>query len=116
MTACRWGFEEGAVVVRSPPGQGFNSPFGCEEACLEFLLPTQNSEAPFKQFDCLFIDCEGHEENIICQLDFDRVKPRLIVFEHTHQGERNKVIEARLTEQGFTFVHLTHDTIASRIL
>ncbi len=92
------------------------------DACIqEIIIPVCTVEQVmerygFKQFDCLFIDCEGHEENIICQLDFDRVKPRLIVFEHTHQGERNKVIEARLTEQGFTFVHLTHDTIASRRL
>ena len=32
MTACRWGFEEGAVGVRSKPVQGVQEPFGCGEA------------------------------------------------------------------------------------
>ncbi len=92
------------------------------DACIrEIMIPVCTVEQVmerygFKQFDCLFMDCEGHEENIISQLDFDRVKPRLIVFEHTHQGERNEVIEARLAAQGFTFTHLMHDTLASRIL
>lgn len=70
----------------------------------------------FNRFDCLFMDCEGHEENIISNLEFERVNPRLIVFEHTHQGEKNKIIEARLAERGFSFVHLAFDTIASRRL
>lgn len=68
----------------------------------------------FDRFDCLFVDCEGHEENILNQLDYSVVKPRLIVFEHTHFGERAEKIEAHLSVRGFVFTRLSHDTIASR--
>ncbi len=68
----------------------------------------------FDQFDCLFMDCEGHEENILTQLDYEVVKPRLIVFEHTHYGERAERIEAHLSARGFAFTRLSHDTVAVR--
>lgn len=64
--------------------------------------------------DCLFMDCEGHEENILTHLDFERVSPRLIVFEHTHFGSHAGVIEAALAAQGFQFTRLQFDTIATR--
>jgi FkbM family methyltransferase len=63
-------------------------------ACIqEIIIPVLTVEDimlkyGFDRFDCLFIDCEGHEENILTQLDYDLVQPRLIVFEHTHFGER----------------------------
>lgn len=92
-----------------------------EECIREIIIPVCTVEQvmeryDFKQFDCLFMDCEGHEENIISQLDFKRVRPRLIVFEHTQQGGKIDLIHDRLAAQGFTLTHLTHDTIASRTL
>jgi len=68
----------------------------------------------FDHFDCLFLDCEGHEENILTHMDYSKVKPRLIVFEHTHYGDRAEAIEAHLAQLGFTFTRLQYDTIASR--
>lgn len=66
----------------------------------------------FPSFDCLFIDCEGHEHNILLNLDFTTVKPRLISFEHTHCGDLVDTIESRLVGFGFTLLRLQHDTIA----
>jgi len=85
----------------------------------EIIVPVQNVENlmmthGFDGFDCLFMDCEGHEENILIQLDYEVVKPRLIVFEHTHHGERIKVIDDHLGAQGFRLTRMEHDTIASR--
>ena len=89
-------------------------------ACIqEIIIPVVTVEDlmvkhGFDRFDCLFMDCEGHEENILTQLDYEVVKPRLIVFEHTHYGERAERIEAHLSARGFAFTRLSHDTVAVR--
>jgi FkbM family methyltransferase len=89
-------------------------------ACIrEIIIPVLTVEDimvkhGFDRFDCLFLDCEGHEENILTHLDYERVKPRLIVFEHTHFGERAERIEAHLSARGFAFIRLSHDTVAVR--
>jgi len=89
-------------------------------ACIqEIIIPVLTVESimvkhGFDRFDCLFMDCEGHEENILTQLNYEVVKPRLIVFEHTHYGERAVRIEEHLSAKGFVFTRLSHDTVASR--
>lgn len=91
-----------------------------QNACIqEIVIPVLTVEDVmmkhgFDRFDCLFMDCEGHEENILGRLDYDVVKPRLIVFEHTHYGERAERIEEHLAARGFVFTRLSHDTVASR--
>lgn len=90
------------------------------ENCIrEIVIPVRTVEEVmekhgFDHFDCLFMDCEGHEENILTHLDYDLIKPRVIVFEHTHYGNRAVNIEAHLSTKGFHFTRLTHDTIAAR--
>lgn len=89
-------------------------------ACIqEIMMPVVTVEElmlkhGFDRFDCLFMDCEGHEENILTQLDYEAVKPRLIVYEHTHYGERAERIEAHLSARGFNFTRFSHDTVALR--
>jgi FkbM family methyltransferase len=85
----------------------------------EILIPVRTieevmSQHGFPSFDCLFIDCEGHEENILTHLDYAQVNPRLIVFEHTHHVDRIQVIDDHLKAQGFSLKRLEFDTIASR--
>lgn len=64
-------------------------------------------------FDCLFMDCEGYEENILTHLNFERVKPKIIVYEHTHYEDSGEGIMTHLAARGFSFKCLTHDTIAT---
>jgi FkbM family methyltransferase len=85
----------------------------------EIIIPVSTIESALSQhgfdhFDCLFMDCEGHEQNILTHMDYAKVKPRLIVFEHTHYGDRAEAIETHLAQHGFTFTRLQYDTIASR--
>ena len=90
------------------------------DTCIqEITIPVRTVEElmhqnGFDRFDCLFMDCEGHEENILTHMDYSKVKPRLIVFEHTHYGDRAEAIETHLAQHGFTFTRLQYDTIASR--
>jgi hypothetical protein len=69
-------------------------------------------ENGFESFDCMFMDCEGHEENILVNMNFDVVKPRLIVFEHTSYGAGSKLIEGKLSGLGFKMKRMSHDTLA----
>jgi FkbM family methyltransferase len=94
-----------------------SSPDDCIE---ELIVPVRTVEElmdahDFDQFDALFLDCEGHEQNILTNMDMQKVNPRLIVFEHTHFGERATEIEDHLAKHGFAFTHLQYDTLAYRL-
>jgi FkbM family methyltransferase len=107
------GFSRDKLVAGLQPS---DDPSTCIQ---ELIIPVHTVEEVmarhgFSSFDCLFIDCEGHEENILTQLDYDRVNPRLIVFEHTHHADRIQLIEDHLTSRGFHLERLEFDTIASR--
>lgn len=89
-----------------------------DECIQEIIIPVNTVEDlmvkhGFDCFDCLFIDCEGYEENILTNINYKMVKPRLIVFEHTHLAESGKAVESHLAEWGFHFKRLTYDTIAT---
>jgi FkbM family methyltransferase len=107
------GFDQSKLVGSLLPGE---NPAACIR---ELAIPVRTVEQVldrhgFASVDCLFMDCEGHEENILTHLDFERVRPRLIVFEHAHFGSHAAVIEAALAAQGFQFTRLQFDTIATR--
>jgi FkbM family methyltransferase len=106
-------FSRDKLVTCLAPG---DSPASCIQ---EIMIPVRTVEDlmiqnGFDHFDCLFMDCEGHEENILTHMDYSKVKSRLIVFEHTHYGDRAEAIETHLAQLGFTFTRLQYDTIASR--
>lgn len=89
-----------------------------EDCIRELIIPVQTVEGlmtkyEFDQFDCLFMDCEGYEENILTHMDFDRVRPNIIVYEHTHYKDGGERIMAHLAARGFNFTRLTHDTVAT---
>jgi FkbM family methyltransferase len=83
----------------------------------ETVVPTLTVEdiltsKGFESFDCLFMDCEGHEENILTNLDYDRVRPKMIVFEHTHFPESAQELIQQLGGRGFVSQQLEQDTVA----
>lgn len=67
-----------------------------------------------KALDFLFLDIEGAEANILLNLDYQSIHPRVIVFEHIHLGDSVVEIEALLRSHGYHLHHLEHDTIAER--
>ncbi len=66
----------------------------------------------FATFDCLFMDCEGYEENILLNLDYEKVKPRLIAFEHTHFAEGTVPHEEHLIRLGYQIEKFQYDAVA----
>jgi FkbM family methyltransferase len=93
------------------PGE---DPHECIE---EILVPTFTIESvldrtAFQSFDCLFMDCEGNEENILLNLDYKRVNPKIIVYEHTHLAQSGEEVTKHLATQGFTAREIANDTVA----
>jgi FkbM family methyltransferase len=90
------------------------------EACIQeinisvFTVEDIMRKHGLSHVDCIFMDCEGHEKNILTHLDYEVVQPKLIVFEHTHYGERAEEIEGHLEPMGFSFLRFNYDTIAFR--
>jgi FkbM family methyltransferase len=107
------GFSRDKLVASLQPN---DDPVACIQEIIIPVLTIEEVMAKhgFESFDCLFMDCEGHEENILTHMDYSKVKPRLIVFEHTHYGDRAEAIETHLAQHGFIFTRLQYDTIASR--
>lgn len=63
--------------------------------------------------DLLLIDAEGADLEILETIDLDRRRPRVLVYEHHHLGERERAgCERRLSEAGYTLVAEALDTWA----
>lgn len=55
-----------------------------------------------ERLDLLLIDTEGYDHEIIGQLDFERLRPRVLVYEYCHMtGEQREAWTARLEALGY---------------
>jgi FkbM family methyltransferase len=63
--------------------------------------------------DLLHIDAEGYDGVILRSIDFDRLRPDLILFEHAHMRDAERGACARLLEEhGYTLIAQDLDTLA----
>jgi FkbM family methyltransferase len=72
------------------------------------------SEYNFVSFDCLFMDIEGYESEVIEKIDFEKVQPKLIVYEFIHLGSKKSDIEKLLIGKGYKLKDCLQDTVAIR--
>jgi FkbM family methyltransferase len=63
--------------------------------------------------DVLVIDAEGHEQAILGSIDFDSIRPELVVFESHHLGETLQAVTDLFTRQGYTTVKVGPDSVAA---
>jgi FkbM family methyltransferase len=55
--------------------------------------------------DLILIDTEGYDAEIIASIDFERIRPRLLIYEHHHLGDDVRArCEARLRGLGYELV------------
>lgn len=79
--------------------------------CLRFdtLLDHWN----VSRIDLLNVDAEGYDAKIVASLNFKRLKPAIIHYEHMHlDREERLTCEALLRRQGYYIAHGFADTIA----
>lgn len=89
---------------------GLHNHLICEKVrCITFadLIRKYNIE----RVDLLFIDTEGYDYEIIKQIDFKKIKPKLILFEHLHLTPQDReACESLLAEHGYRIVRSDWDT------
>jgi FkbM family methyltransferase len=66
----------------------------------------------FDSFDCIFLDMEGYEPQVLLNLDFATVQPKLIVYEHVCLGASSVQIEGHLAANGFVLTRFAQDNVA----
>ena len=67
----------------------------------------------FRAFDLLLIDAEGFDFEIIRSIDFELIKPRIIIFEHFHfKGDMKSKIDQLLKKLHFKTIEGKINTIA----
>lgn len=64
------------------------------------------------QLDLIHIDTEGYDYEIIKRIDFERLKPRLLIFERKHLGEVQAECYSYLRGLGFDLIEEGLDAIA----
>lgn len=80
-----------------------------EVIAFETLLDRHGGE----RLDLLLIDAEGADLEIVEATDLDRLRPRLLVYEHHHMGDgERRRCESRLAESGYELVAEGLDTWA----
>ena len=65
-----------------------------------------------KRIDLLQIDVEGYEFEIIKQIDFGNVRPKIIHYEHSCLGSDIKKSWKYLENNGYELMHLSSNTLA----
>jgi len=70
------------------------------------------AEYTFKVFDCVFMDVEGYEYNILKNMSFEIIQPKLIVFESCHLGNKEAEINQFLEDKNYSIYVCNQDTIA----
>jgi FkbM family methyltransferase len=72
----------------------------CEVPCL--ALPDLLAKHQVQAVDVYVIDTEGYDAEIVKQIDLDRKPPALIVYEHDHVPEADRIAcESRLRQAGY---------------
>jgi FkbM family methyltransferase len=63
------------------------------------------------RIDLLAVDTEGHDFEVLKGVDLERLRPRLVVYEHLHLGEQDRVAcRARLEAAGYEVMEEAFDT------
>ena len=89
---------------------------GVEDDVVELSIPARTVEQimanqQLSSCDCLFLDLEGHESNVLLNLDYTVVRPKLIAFEHIYL-EQPQAVTDQLTKMHFRLSRFSQDTVA----
>ncbi|HEX4938014.1 MAG TPA: FkbM family methyltransferase [Candidatus Kapabacteria bacterium] len=81
--------------------------------CLTFDSLCQKHQV--QQLDLLQIDTEGYDYEVLKLVDFPRLHPRLIIYEHVHLSTDDRsAAESLVRGQGYELAHHRLDTLALR--
>lgn len=83
----------------------------------ELRVPVATVEALLEKYrlasvDCLFLDVEGAEAQILLGMDYSRVGAGLIAFESAHLGDQRARIDEKLRANGYRLEEFGMDALA----
>lgn len=64
-----------------------------------------------KNLDLVFIDAEGHDDDVIKSIDFNKCKPRAIFYESHNLGSKNEQIKLLLSSNGYEIIQFKGDAV-----
>ncbi|HBJ86502.1 MAG TPA: hypothetical protein DDZ88_22140 [Verrucomicrobiales bacterium] len=85
-----------------------------EEQVPAVTLEVLMSQQGLKTVDCLFLDVEGAEADILLGMDSDKLCPKLICFEWVHIPKKLEQVSHHLRGMGFSLETFDADIIAWR--
>lgn len=93
-------------------------PAGSELKAIEvdcFTLQDIVDKYKFNRIDVLHIDAEGYDDVILLSIDFKKIQPKFIIFEHYNMTfERYLACTAYLSSHGYSVLYTTlFDTVAT---
>ena len=66
-----------------------------------------------RRIDLIHIDTEGHDFAIVQSIDFERLQPKMIYFEHRHATQtQRRELKTLLQAHGYQILEEDHDTFA----
>jgi hypothetical protein len=78
-------------------------------------LPELIEKYGILQVDILVMDVEGYEVIILSQINFKKIRPRLIMYEHKHLSDAEaRLAREILTSNGYRIAQYDRDTIGLR--
>lgn len=88
-------------------------PYIVEEMVECCTLPQMFEKHSITNVDLLQIDVEGFDFEIVKQIEFDKIRPGIIIFEHQHLSEEAKdSADELLVENGYKVKRYKYDTLA----
>jgi FkbM family methyltransferase len=70
---------------------------------------------PLPRLDLLLVDAEGQDDRILSQIDFERHRPAIVIYERQHlTDDRRAALQERLSTHGYRVLDLGPDALAVR--
>jgi FkbM family methyltransferase len=86
----------------------------CRQVC-GWTLATLWRAHPLPRLDLLLVDAEGHDDRILGQIDLDRHRPTIVIYERQHLTDvRRATVQERLSAHGYRVLDLGADALAVR--
>lgn len=66
----------------------------------------------FHDVDLVIIDAEGHEDKIICGINFDLYRPEAVIYESHHLNGKENIVKKKFLDNGYRIDSLGGDSVA----
>jgi hypothetical protein len=102
------GFDRSHITIHIPELEPFIKETDLEGITLNDLL----EKHAIKKFNCLHIDTEGADYQILLQLDLSKYRPEVILYERKHLSEEERLASVKYLQSCYSVYNLGDDFLA----